>query len=82
MYICIYVGTITMEELAAVIQSLDEHPTREEVQEMLQEVDSDSNGTVDFQEFLNIMARKMKVPNISFVLYHFNIEKSLVRFFS
>lgn len=52
---------ITTEELATVIQSLDEHPTKEEIQDMIGEVDSDGNGTIDFAEFLNIMSRKMKV---------------------
>lgn len=50
-----------MEELAAVIQSLNEHPTKEEIQEMVNEVDPDGDGTIDFEDFLNIMARKLKV---------------------
>lgn len=50
-----------MEELAAVIQSLDEHPTKEEIQDMINEVGAEGNGTIDCEEFLNIMARKMKV---------------------
>jgi hypothetical protein len=32
---------------------------------MINEVDADGNGTIDFPEFLNLMARKMKV-HISF----------------
>ena len=50
-----------MEELATIIQSLNENPTKEEVQDMIGEVDADGSGTIDFEEFLNIMARKMKV---------------------
>lgn len=50
-----------MEELATVIHSLNEHPTKEEVQEMISEVDTDGSGTIDFEDFLGIMARKMKV---------------------
>ncbi|KAF5930444.1 hypothetical protein HYC85_031317 [Camellia sinensis] len=53
-------GFITMEELAMVIQSLNEHPTKEEVQDMINEVDTDGNGTIDFDEFLNVMGRKLK----------------------
>ncbi|EXB26550.1 Calmodulin-like protein 11 [Morus notabilis] len=55
-------GFITMEELISIIQSLDERPKREEIQEMINDVDCDcdGNGTIDFDEFLNIMARKMK----------------------
>jgi len=31
---------------------------------MINEVDADGNGTIDFPEFLTLMARKMKVNNI------------------
>lgn len=46
------------------IQSLNENPTKEEVQDMMGEVDANGNGTIDFDEFLNIMARKMKVGSL------------------
>ncbi|KAG2693751.1 hypothetical protein I3760_08G110600 [Carya illinoinensis] len=57
-------GYITMEELATIIQSLNENPTKEEVRDMIGEVDADGNGTIDFEEFLNIMARKMKLRHV------------------
>ncbi|KAL9435973.1 hypothetical protein AB3S75_022105 [Citrus x aurantiifolia] len=58
-------GLITMKDLATVIQSVqDGHPRKEEVQEMISEVDFDGNGSSDFLEFLNIMGRKMK-ENVS-----------------
>ena len=50
-----------MEELATVIRSLDQNPTEEELQDMINEVDADGNGTIEFTEFLNLMANKMKV---------------------
>ncbi|KAJ4719655.1 putative Calmodulin [Melia azedarach] len=53
-------GCITIEELAAAIRSLDQHPTEEELQNMMNEVDIDGNGSIEFGEFLNLMARKMK----------------------
>ncbi|XWS64694.1 hypothetical protein CRYUN_Cryun05aG0025300 [Craigia yunnanensis] len=53
-------GCITMEELAIAIKSLDQNPTEEELQNMINEVDIDGNGTIEFGEFLNLMARKMK----------------------
>ncbi|KAF3456922.1 hypothetical protein FNV43_RR01576 [Rhamnella rubrinervis] len=53
-------GCITIEELATVIRSLDQNPTEEELQDMINEVDADGNGTIEFAEFLNLMAKKMK----------------------
>ncbi|KAK8591306.1 hypothetical protein V6N13_031354 [Hibiscus sabdariffa] len=53
-------GCITMEELAIAVKSLDQNPTEEELQNMIDEVDTDGNGAIKFGEFLNLMARKMK----------------------
>ncbi|XP_073284631.1 calmodulin-like isoform X2 [Primulina huaijiensis] len=54
-------GLITVGELASAIQYLNEHPTHEEIQEMMKEVAADGDGTaVGFDKFLSIMARKMK----------------------
>lgn len=55
------VGCITVEELATVIRSLDQNPTEEELQDMIREVDADGNGSIEFAEFLNLMAKKVKV---------------------
>jgi hypothetical protein len=58
-----------MEELATIVQSLDRRPTKEEIQDMICDVDLDGNGTLDFEEFLNIMGRKQKViKNIKIIL--------------
>lgn len=43
---------------------MDQNPTDEELQEMMREVDVNGNGTIEFVEFLNIMARKMKVSYV------------------
>ncbi|PSR92769.1 Calmodulin-like protein [Actinidia chinensis var. chinensis] len=53
-------GCITVEELATVIRSLDQNPTEEELQDMINEIDADGNGTIEFTEFLNFMANRMK----------------------
>ncbi|CAM8911775.1 unnamed protein product [Rhodiola kirilowii] len=53
-------GCITIEELATVIGSLDQSPTEEELQDMISEIDSDGNGTIEFSEFLSLMARKIE----------------------
>jgi len=53
-------GSITTKELATVIRSLGQNPTEAEIQDMIDEVDADGNGTIDFNEFLDLMAHKMK----------------------
>merc|ERR1712079_939100 len=52
-------GTITTKELGSVMRSLGQNPTEAELQDMINEVDADGNGTIDFPEFLTMMARKM-----------------------
>ena len=52
--------TITTKELGTVMRSLGQNPTEAELQDMINEVDADGNGTIDFSEFLSLMARKMK----------------------
>ena len=42
------------------MRSLGQNPTKSELQEMINEVDVNGNGTIDFSEFLNLMSRKMK----------------------
>ena len=42
------------------MRSLGQNPTESELQDMINEVDADGNGTIDFPEFLTMMARKMK----------------------
>ncbi|KAL6056317.1 Calmodulin [Balamuthia mandrillaris] len=53
-------GKITSKELGTVMRSLGQNPTEAELREMIQEVDTDNNGTIDFPEFLTMMARKMQ----------------------
>ncbi|PHU18926.1 Calmodulin-like protein 11 [Capsicum chinense] len=54
-------GCITIEELATVIRSLDQNPTEEELYNMISEVDNDhDNGIMEFNEFLNLISKKMK----------------------
>ncbi|KAL5541275.1 hypothetical protein UlMin_042497 [Ulmus minor] len=51
---------ITTKELGTVMRSLGQNSTKAELQDMINKVDTDGNGTIEFLEFLNLMARKMK----------------------
>nr|7SC2_A Chain A, Troponin C, slow skeletal and cardiac muscles,Troponin I, cardiac muscle chimera [Homo sapiens] len=53
-------GSISTKELGKVMRMLGQNPTPEELQEMIDEVDEDGSGTVDFDEFLVMMVRSMK----------------------
>uniref|UniRef100_H0Y0A9 EF-hand domain-containing protein n=1 Tax=Otolemur garnettii TaxID=30611 RepID=H0Y0A9_OTOGA len=51
--------TITTNKLRVAMR-LGQDPTEAELQDMINAVDADGNGTPDFSEFLTRMARKMK----------------------
>ncbi|XP_017061363.1 neo-calmodulin [Drosophila ficusphila] len=53
-------GAITSKELAVVIRSLGRQPNDTEVQAMINEVDSDGNGTIDAEKFSTVIVRKLK----------------------
>ena len=53
-------GSITTAELYTVMRSLGQNPTQAELQDIINEADADGNGTIDFNEFLAMMARKLK----------------------
>ena len=49
-------GTITKNELCTVMQSLGQDPTDQDLDDMINEIDQDGNGEIDFDEFLVLMA--------------------------
>jgi len=53
-------GTITTKELGTVMRSLGHSPTEGELQGMINQIDADGNGTIEFPEFLPMMASRMK----------------------
>ena len=64
-----YTGFITSEELGTVMKSLGQNLTGSELQDMIKEVDADGNGTIEFPEFLNLMAHKLIVWPTFFSYY-------------
>ena len=53
-------GTITAKELANVMRSLNQDPSEQELHDMINEVDQDGNGRIDFEEFVMLMNRRSK----------------------
>ncbi len=53
-------GTITTRELGNVMRALGQDPTEAELQDMINEVDIDGNGNIDFGEFRDLMAKKIQ----------------------
>lgn len=53
-------GKITTKELGTVMRSLGQNPSESELNDMINEVDINSDGSIDFPEFLTMMARKLK----------------------
>src|ERR1700742_2156305 len=59
-------GTITTHELGTVMRSLGQNPSESELQDMINEVDADNNGTIDF-------------PGILLAFYPTKVEANLTR---
>jgi len=58
-------GAIDAKELGGLMKKLGLTPTDAELQDMINEIDYDGNGTIDFDEFLSLIAKKMKETGIS-----------------
>ena len=53
-------GNISIKELGTVMRTLGENPTEDELQDLINKFDEDGNGTIEFTEFLCMMATKVK----------------------
>ncbi|XP_034479571.1 calmodulin-beta [Drosophila innubila] len=54
-------GSITSKELEVMLRALGGTPRESEVQDMINEADSDGNGTLEIDEFVEALLRKMTV---------------------
>ncbi|XP_026450453.1 calmodulin-like [Papaver somniferum] len=53
-------GYIIAKELSSAMKSTGKNPTEDEIHNMINEVDADKNGAINFTEFLDLMAQKIK----------------------
>merc|ERR1711959_209738 len=53
-------GSIPLSDMGTVLRSLGQNPTEAELQALMDEVDADKSGTIDFEEFVNMMSRTNK----------------------
>eukprot|EP00873_Tetraselmis_striata_P016298 jgi/Tetstr1/436562/TSEL_002716.t1 len=56
-------GRISNKELGTALRSLGQTITEAELQSMLGQADKDGDGTMDFEEFLQLMSGNMKDPD-------------------
>ncbi len=56
-------GAITVKELGDVMRALGANPTQAELDEMISEVVCEPSQRIEFKEFLDLFAKKMKDPD-------------------
>ena len=62
-------GTISTDELLYVMRSIGQNPTEDEVLELVMESDLNGDGTIDFEEFVEMMKKKSTEEDHREVLY-------------
>ena len=56
-------GTITTKELLPILRSIGQNPTEDEILNLVIEYDVNGDGTIDFDEFLEMMQKVSKGKN-------------------
>ncbi len=51
------ISNFQLQELTALLRSMGQNPTDSEVHDMINEVDVDGSGVVEFEEFVQFIAR-------------------------
>merc|ERR1712188_190758 len=66
-------GAIPIGDMGTVLRSLGQNPTEAELAALMEEVDKDKSGTIEFEEFIDLMARTNKT--------HEQMEEEFFRMF-
>merc|ERR1711977_331308 len=53
-------GSIPIADMGTVLRSLGQNPTEAELQALMEEVDKDKSGTIEFDEFVDLMSQTNK----------------------
>ena len=53
-------GDVDLRELGLMFRQLGQQPSEAEMRLLIEEVDADSSGTIDFEEFCNLMLRQSR----------------------
>ena len=51
---------ISAKELGVVMRNIGQHITEQELNQMIIEADEDGSGTIDFEEFLGLMSKRLQ----------------------
>ena len=62
-------GTIDLSELGTAMTALGFHPKQAEIKKMVDDMDKDSDGTIDFTEFTMMMTAQMVTHTHTLSLY-------------
>ncbi|CAE7398985.1 unnamed protein product [Symbiodinium sp. KB8] len=65
-------GSIEVWELKEVLEAMGQHPTEEELFQMISEVDENASGSIDFGEFLKVIEKQKERSS------HFDEETDFV----
>ena len=61
-------GFVSANNLGKIMRSLGYHPSEIELNEMINDMDLDHNGSIEFNEFLSLMWKKIKDQNLELEL--------------
>jgi len=56
-------GSVDSSQVSAIMRSLGQNPSEAEIQDMVNQVDTDGTGSIDFPEFLMMMCLKADSEN-------------------